>query len=254
MTLSRWRLGVLATAILACTTGVPRTVVTSRVSPVASQPADLDGDGLADDVDLCPDIAEDCDGFEDENGCPDPDNDHDGVLDACDACPVEAGAPPDGCPPRVVVNQAEIRIMPRVLFGLDTARLEGPALTAIDAIAETLRREPRALRVEVSGHANQRERNRRQLAQRHAEVVLEALVARGIEASRLVARGYDADRPLMPETTEEGRARNRRVDFVVLEFEPAPEAPPRPRVVLPAGCPDAAPPPLRGPCRHAPKR
>ena len=54
--------------------------------PVAG---DRDGDGIADDVDQCPDEPEDVDTFEDDNGCPDPDNDGDGVLDVNDGAPMD---------------------------------------------------------------------------------------------------------------------------------------------------------------------
>jgi OmpA-OmpF porin, OOP family len=48
---------------------------------------DRDGDGIKDDIDKCPDDPEDFDGFEDEDGCPDPDNDRDGIPDVDDKCP-----------------------------------------------------------------------------------------------------------------------------------------------------------------------
>jgi len=64
---------------------------------------DNDGDRRPDIDDLCPNEAEDLDGFEDDDGCPEPDNDMDGFLDAQDRCPEhkEDGLPPfdkDGCP------------------------------------------------------------------------------------------------------------------------------------------------------------
>jgi hypothetical protein len=64
---------------------------------------DNDEDDVLDEDDKCPLEPEDQDGFEDEDGCPDPDNDRDGILDEQDACPNEAGPPhPDpeknGCP------------------------------------------------------------------------------------------------------------------------------------------------------------
>ncbi len=60
---------------------------------------DTDKDGLADSKDACPAEAEDVDGFEDANGCPDKDNDKDGVADARDACMNEAGPKENrGCP------------------------------------------------------------------------------------------------------------------------------------------------------------
>lgn len=64
---------------------------------------DRDGDGIADVDDECADSAEDYDGFEDEDGCPDPDNDGDGIADADDVCPDQAETfngfeDDDGCP------------------------------------------------------------------------------------------------------------------------------------------------------------
>lgn len=52
--------------------------------------SDSDGDGIDDDDDQCPQLAEDPDGFQDADGCPDPDNDGDWVLDLDDRCPFEA--------------------------------------------------------------------------------------------------------------------------------------------------------------------
>jgi OmpA-OmpF porin, OOP family len=64
---------------------------------------DRDGDGYTDDQDECPDDPEDFDGFEDGDGCPDPDNDKDGILDVDDACPdipedFDGDQDEDGCP------------------------------------------------------------------------------------------------------------------------------------------------------------
>ncbi|MBW2381757.1 MAG: OmpA family protein, partial [Deltaproteobacteria bacterium] len=60
---------------------------------------DNDGDGVLDVNDGCPNDAEDIDGFEDEDGCPDPDNDGDGILDVDDQCPNEPGTVENnGCP------------------------------------------------------------------------------------------------------------------------------------------------------------
>jgi OOP family OmpA-OmpF porin len=66
---------------------------------------DRDGDGYRDDVDRCPDEPEDFDGFEDQDGCPEPDNDQDGILDVNDQCPLtpedrDGDHDEDGCPDR----------------------------------------------------------------------------------------------------------------------------------------------------------
>jgi uncharacterized protein (TIGR03382 family) len=64
---------------------------------------DADHDGIPDDVDKCPNQPEDKDGFQDEDGCPDPDNDNDGIPDAQDKCPnvpedKDGFEDADGCP------------------------------------------------------------------------------------------------------------------------------------------------------------
>ncbi len=64
---------------------------------------DRDGDGLKDDIDKCPDEPEDFDAFEDEDGCPEPDNDRDQILDGDDRCPNipenrDGFEDEDGCP------------------------------------------------------------------------------------------------------------------------------------------------------------
>jgi OOP family OmpA-OmpF porin len=74
-----------------------------KAPPPPPGPKDSDGDGLNDDVDKCPQEAEDKDGFQDDDGCPDPDNDGDGVADASDKCPTDPEdkdgfQDEDGCP------------------------------------------------------------------------------------------------------------------------------------------------------------
>ena len=63
-----------------------RAIVGVSYSPKTN---DLDNDGIPDDVDECPRLPEDLDGFEDDDGCMDPDNDNDFIPDADDLCPNE---------------------------------------------------------------------------------------------------------------------------------------------------------------------
>ena len=77
-----------------------RIVAGFRYAPLGR---DRDGDGVLDRDDKCPDQAEDRDGFEDEDGCPDPDNDRDGIPDARDKCrdaaeDFDGFQDEDGCP------------------------------------------------------------------------------------------------------------------------------------------------------------
>jgi hypothetical protein len=82
--------------------GVPVARVVAGVQ-WAPRVHDVDGDGVEDDLDECPELAEDRDGFEDADGCPDFDNDDDGVPDADDRCPTamedeDGFQDEDGCP------------------------------------------------------------------------------------------------------------------------------------------------------------
>ncbi len=77
-----------------------------------NEAGDQDGDGIADAADQCPTKPEDKDGFEDEDGCPDPDNDKDSVEDAKDKCPdkpetINGFEDEDGCPDSVKDSDAD---------------------------------------------------------------------------------------------------------------------------------------------------
>jgi outer membrane protein OmpA-like peptidoglycan-associated protein len=81
--------------------GPKRVLIKKPKAPTVVQitKTDKDGDGILDDVDQCPEQPEDLDGFEDEDGCPDPDNDQDGVFDTEDLCPNTPGPVENqGCP------------------------------------------------------------------------------------------------------------------------------------------------------------
>jgi outer membrane protein OmpA-like peptidoglycan-associated protein len=73
------------------------------IGSLVSEDRDRDGDGIPDRRDKCPDQPEDRDGYQDQDGCPDPDNDADSVMDYEDACPNMAGTrsgdpKTNGCP------------------------------------------------------------------------------------------------------------------------------------------------------------
>lgn len=122
---------------------------------------DNDQDGLTDDVDNCPNDPEDIDGFEDEDGCPDPDNDQDGFLDPDDQCPDEAEVvngvdDDDGCPDEGLIELIDDRVVleERVLFDFQRARVKSAARPVLDAIVELVRQHPEWTRMRIEGHAD----------------------------------------------------------------------------------------------------
>jgi outer membrane protein OmpA-like peptidoglycan-associated protein len=189
---------------------------------------DRDGDGVPDAEDRCPDVK----GPRELEGCPDEDGD--GVPDIDDKCPKEAGpAQNDGCPvgdEPVVEIQAErlsLRDMIQFDFGKDTIKPESGRI--LDDIATILKAHPEITRVRVEGHTDSigTAAYNQNLSERRARSVVNALVARGVPAAELGSAGYGFSRPIESNATALGRAKNRRVEFVIVNAAAgSPGAPP----------------------------
>ncbi len=120
---------------------------------------DNDADGLPDASDTCPKEAEDKDSFKDEDGCPDPDNDEDGVLDAADKC---ADKPEtkngfeddDGCPDEVPAKLAKFTgTIQGINFKVNSADLAGGSTKVLDKAIAVLA-EFKDVKVEIQGHTD----------------------------------------------------------------------------------------------------
>lgn len=183
---------------------------------------DRDGDGVADAQDACPDRP----GAATDRGCPPADADGDGLTDRLDACPAEAETKngyldEDGCPDtppsRVQMTATQLVIKERIEFTTGKATLLSSSFPVLDDVARVLRDHPN-LRVEIAGHtdavgddlANQR------LSKARAEAVYEYLFRAGVAGFRMVTVGYGESRPVDDNATEDGRQKNRRVEFVIL--------------------------------------
>lgn len=183
---------------------------------------DSDGDRVPDYRDDCRDIPEDYDGFEDENGCPELDNDEDGIVDNLDECPTQAeeqGGDGDGCPDkaRVVIRRGQVVVFGKILFKTGSEEPLEKSYPLLDQIAAVLREHPEIGRMTIEGHTDNvgdAAMNLR-LSRRRAERVKKNLVARGVKDGMLTTEGYGETRPLAPNETPAGQARNRRVEFVV---------------------------------------
>ncbi len=190
---------------------------------------DQDYDGISDDEDACPDVAEDRDGYQDGDGCPeeDPDADHDGVPDWDDECPTEQetinGADDDdGCPdygdPRVIYEEGRFRILDPVHFEHGSSEISEDSHELLDQVALTVKAHP-SLRVRVEGHTDDTgpaDVNQR-LSQERANNVKRYLINRGVSARRLDAKGYGEEKLLVRGTSDDARSSNRRVEFIVTE-------------------------------------
>jgi outer membrane protein OmpA-like peptidoglycan-associated protein len=175
---------------------------------------DNDNDGIADKKDLCPNQAEDIDGFEDADGCPDIDNDGDGVLDEKDKCPNKKGiAEEEGCPKAKEIKRGKL-ILSGVNFQPSRAILEPNSYRILDQVYESLIEWPE-VKLEIQGYTDSQGNytKNKKLSQNRADAVRIYLLQKGISSDRLRAIGFGPDSPIADNKTAEGRARNRRVEL-----------------------------------------
>jgi outer membrane protein OmpA-like peptidoglycan-associated protein len=189
---------------------------------------DKDGDGIPDEDDKCPDTAEDKDGDQDLDGCPeeDRDEDSDGVPDFDDDCPDQKetingidddDGCPDGGPAKVIYRDGKLEILENVVFETGSANIDPQSHSILDQVALTMKANKNVKKVRVEGHTDDtgtHEVNMR-LSQQRAESVRRHLIARGVSPQRLSAEGFGPDKPLDDDTTPEARKKNRRVEFHV---------------------------------------
>ena len=121
--------------------------------------------------------------------------------------------------PKVVVTQRELRLMQQVQFLHDSAEMLPGSSALIQEIAEALRLHPEIAQLEIQGHTDDTgtPRSNLRLSEERAKAVREALIRNGVKPRRLVARGHGEDKPLVPNTSAANRARNRRIQLIIVK-------------------------------------
>jgi outer membrane protein OmpA-like peptidoglycan-associated protein len=146
---------VLGMLLAGCGANTGRTQQPVAASAPDSQ-VDTDRDGIADKDDACPGDAEDLNGYQDTDGCPD-------------------------CRRVVNISMEEPLVFSTIYFADATAKLKPESLPLLDGNALLLQRYEDIHLVEVQGHAEPGEANGQALSDQRAEVVVAALVSRGID-------------------------------------------------------------------------
>ena len=100
-------------------------------------------------------------------------------------------------------------------FDTDKATLRPDAQPIIAEVNKLLTSDP-SLKVSIEGHTDNTGSadHNRELAASRARSVLGALVGLGVDASRLASKGFGPDKPIADNSTDAGRAKNRRVELV----------------------------------------
>lgn len=189
---------------------------------------DRDSDGLDDSLDKCPLQPEDFDGFQDEDGCPDLDNDLDGIPDEQDECPNEKEVfngieDEDGCPDegqaRVYIERSRIVIKEKIYFETSKSIIKSASFSLLNEIAALIVEHDELRMIRVEGHTDGDggESYNLDLSQARAESVVDYLVQRGVDRGRLDPAGFGKRRPIADNTSEEGKGKNRRVEFLIID-------------------------------------
>jgi len=166
-------------------------------------PIDSDKDGVPDYLDKCPNTPA---GVKvDKNGCP-IDSDKDGVPDYLDKCPNT----PKGM--KVDKNGCAISFNFDITFDTNSAKIKPEFMPQIEKFAEFLKSYP-DIKAEIQGYTDSTGKYEYNmvLSQKRAKAVYNALIKLGVNKDQITWAGYGPQNPIAPNTTKEGRAKNRRV-------------------------------------------
>jgi len=134
------------------------------------------------------------------------DSDGDGVPDSLDKCP--------GTPKGARVNKDGCWVLGDVLFDFDRYNIKPQFYHLLDEVVVVFEKNP-GLRVRIEGHTDNigTAAYNMKLSLKRANSVMEYLVRKGIAKDRLSIEGFGATRPIAANSTEQGRALNRRVEL-----------------------------------------
>jgi outer membrane protein OmpA-like peptidoglycan-associated protein len=127
--------------------------------------------------------------------------------------------PPPPPPPKATLAGEKIDLSETVQFETDSAVLVERSKQLLDDVARELADHPEVKKVLIEGHTDAvaSKKHNMKLSQDRVASVRAYLLSKGIPARRLQTKAFGETRPLASNKTEEGRAKNRRVDFKILK-------------------------------------
>ncbi len=125
---------------------------------------------------------------------------------------------------RVIVTEKKLEIGEKIQFGLDNATILSESFSLLDEITQVIKEHPELKKVAIEGHASADgdDNHNLVLSDQRAKAVMAYIVAKGVDPKRLSAEGFGEKKPIGDNNTEEGRVKNRRVEFNIVERAAAP--------------------------------
>jgi OOP family OmpA-OmpF porin len=129
-----------------------------------------------------------------------------------------ATAAPAPAKKRVTVTGKKIEISEKIQFGDNSANILEASYPLMNEIADIIKENPKITKIMIEGHASSEGNaaHNTKLSDERAHSVMEYLVKKGIDKGRLDAKGFGSSQPIADNKTEEGREKNRRVDFTIV--------------------------------------
>lgn len=116
------------------------------------------------------------------------------------------------------IEVGESIVLSNVFFAFGTSTLLEESRVDLDKVLDIMQKNP-SLKVELAGHTDNigKPADNQRLSEQRAKAVFDFLVSKGVASERLSYKGYGDTKPVADNSTEEGRAQNRRTTFTVVE-------------------------------------
>jgi OmpA-OmpF porin, OOP family len=134
---------------------------------------------------------------------------------------IRADRPPPAAP-RVVLTASSITIGEKVQFATGSSQILPVSFGLLDEVAKVLADNPQIELLQIDGHTDSTGTAavNRKLSQQRAESVMSYLGSKGVAGGRMKAKGFGPDKPIADNSTDEGKEKNRRVEFNILKQGP----------------------------------
>ena len=148
------------------------------------------------------------------------------VVTAVQPAAPEAPPPPEPPKPALKAKRVgkKIEITEKVMFDTGKATIKVDSHALLKDVATVLRDTPSVSKLRVEGHTDDvgKDAANKKLSQQRADSVKAFLVDVGIDGARLEAVGYGEEKPVADNATDEGKEKNRRVEFNIIGEATAP--------------------------------
>lgn len=137
------------------------------------------------------------------------------------ASPLQVRAKQPALPPepkKAKIVEERIEITEKVQFAYNKAEILAASDDLLNDVGTVMKQHPEVKKIRIEGHASSEgpDKYNKELSDKRAKAVMDFLIKVGVDADRMEAVGYGEERPIADNETEEGREKNRRVEFNII--------------------------------------